>query len=212
VATILLDDGAVSINTERPFVFTSGIVSPIYCDLRLLMTAPQHRERIVELLVERILESYRDSGLDVIAGVATAGIPWAAWVAAKMNKAMVYVRDAAKGHGKGQQVEGGVSGGQVAVVLEDLTSSGGSALNATEVLRTMGARVDHCYSIYTYGFPLAREAYNRARVELVSLCKVSTLLEVAAADGRINRGQERAVREWLASGPLTASRVDQANP
>ena len=138
IATILLDDNAVSINTENPYVFSSGIVSPIYCDLRLLMGAPEHRERIVEILAERMWGRYPDDNLDVVAGVATAGIPWAAWIAARLGKPLAYVRDAAKGHGKGQQVEGGVSSGQTAVILEDLTSSGGSALNSVEALRAMG--------------------------------------------------------------------------
>lgn len=212
IATILLDDSAVSINTEKPFVFSSGIVSPIYCDLRLLMGVPSHRERIVDILAERMRERYPHDDLDVVAGVATAGIPWAAWIAARLGKPMAYVRDAAKDHGRGQQVEGGVSTGQTAVILEDLTSSGGSALNSVEALRAIGVRVDSSFSIFTYGFSSALEAYQRAEVTLVSLCGISTLLEIATETDRITADQDRTVREWLDKGPMVASRVDRVNP
>ena len=125
---------------------------------------------------------------------------------------MAYVRDAAKGHGKGQQVEGGVSSGQTAVILEDLTSSGGSALNSVEALRALGVQVDSSFSIFTYGFSSALEAYHKAEVTLVSLCSISTLLEIATAADRITADQERTVRDWLDKGPMVASRVDRVSP
>ena len=212
VARILLDKGAVAINASQPFVYASGIISPIYCDLRLLMGCLQQRERIVELLVTRVLGACDVDALDVIAGVATAGVPWAAWVAGQMGKPLAYVREVAKGHGKGQQVEGGVAPGQMAIVVEDLTSTGGSALNAVEALRGLGARVNHCFSIFTYELPQARDAFQRAGVGLVSLCGISTLLEVAISSGQITGEEAQAVREWLGKGPRVASRVDPVNP
>ncbi len=206
VARILLDQGAVAINVAQPFVYTSGIISPIYCDLRLLTASPQRRERITELLEARVLETCDVEALDVVAGVATAGITWAAWVASRLNKPMAYVRDAPKGHGKGHQVEGGVVSGQVAIVVEDLTSAGGSALTAIEGLRGIGARADYCFSIFTYESPQARDNFQRAGVELASLCGISTLLELATSSGQITGDDERAVREWLEKGPLAAPR------
>ena len=101
VARVLLGEGAVAINIAQPFVYASGIISPIYCDLRLLMGAPRQRERIVELLVARILGSCGVSAVDVVAGVATAGIPWAAWVAGGLNKPMAYVREGGQGTRQG---------------------------------------------------------------------------------------------------------------
>ncbi len=210
VAGLLLAQGAVSINAAHPFVYASGIISPIYCDLRLLMASLQRRQRIVELLAESIQETCAKGLLDVVAGVATAGIPWAAWVADRLSKPMAYVRDAPKGHGKGQQVEGGVTPGQAAIVLEDLTSTGGSALTAAEALREVGARVDHCFSIFTYELPQTGEAFRAAGVKLVSLCGISTLLEVAMASGQIDGEGQRAVREWLQKGPTAAQRVEPA--
>ena len=204
VAGILLEQGAVAINAAQPFVYASGILSPIYCDLRLLMRAPQRRERVVELLAATIEEAHDIASLDVVAGVATAGIPWAAWIAGRLGKPLAYVRDAAKGHGKGQQVEGGVAPGQVAVVVEDLTSTGGSALSAVKALRGIGARADHCFSIFTYESAQAQDNFQRAGVELASLCGISTLLEVATSSKQITGEDERAVREWLQKG-LVAS-------
>ena len=206
VARVLLDEGAVTINTAQPFVYASGATGPIYCDLRLLMAHPKLRERIVELLVARILESSNDADVDVVAGVATAGIPWAAWVAGRLNKPLAYVRDAPKDHGRGQQVEGGVAPGQVSIVIEDLTNLGGSALAAVAALREVGATADHCFSILAYEFPQTAEAFRAAGAELSSLCGLSVLLEVATANGRIDAEGERAVREWQVRESKVASR------
>lgn len=196
MAGILLAQGAVSINTVQPFVYASGATGPIYCDLRLLMALPKDRARITELLVALIRDTCSGKELDVVAGVATAGIPWAAWVADKLNKPMAYVRDAPKEHGKGQQVEGGVLPGQVSIVVEDLTNLGGSLLAAVEGLRAVDAKVDHCFSIFTYEFPQALEAARKAGVALASLCGMSTLLAVATSDGRIDAEGEQIVRRW----------------
>ena len=206
VAGILLEQRAVAINASEPFVYSSGILSPIYCDLRLLLGTPRQRGRIVEMLADSVIETCGEAAPDVVAGVATAGIPWAAWVAEKLDRPMAYVRDSAKEHGKRQQVEGGIASEQTAIVIEDLTSTGGSALSAVEALRGIGARVDYSFSIFGYEFPQARDAYRRAGVELVSLCGVSTLLEVVTSRGQITEKDERAVREWLTKEPMGASR------
>ena len=200
VSAILLDKEAVIINTEKPFVFSSGILSPIYCDLRLLCSYPVERERIAKLLADRILETEPEA--DVVAGVATAGIPWAAWASSQTGKSMAYVRDQAKGHGTGQQVEGVVQPGSLAVLVEDLTSTAGSAVRAILGLHAVGARINHSYSIFTYGFPRSTEAYREVGVDLITLSSVSTLLDLASSEGRITREQESAVRHWLASDPM----------
>ena len=200
VSAILLDKEAVIINTEKPFVFSSGIRSPIYCDLRRLCAYPVERQRIAELLADRIMETEPEA--DVVAGVATAGIPWAAWASSIMGKSMAYVRDQAKGHGTGQQVEGVVQPGNLAVLVEDLTSTAGSAVRAVGGLHAVGARINHSYSIFTYGFPRSTEAYREVGVELVTLSSVSTLLDLASSEGRITVEQESAVRDWLASNPM----------
>lgn len=197
VARILLEQSAVAINSARPFVYSSGILSPIYCDLRLLLGVPEQREKIVGLLVEKVTKIIGEKNLDFVAGTATAGIPWAAWVAGKIDKPMAYVRDSSKDHGKGKQVEGGVMPGHTAVVIEDLTSTGSSGLRAVDGLRQIGAQVGHTISIFTYELPRAIDDYEKAGVGLVSLCGISTLLEVAELEGKISDGDAQSVRSWL---------------
>ena len=212
VAKILLDVRAVSINTANPFVYASGTISPIYCDLRLLMSASTERDRVVEMLTRAIAHTVDLDQVDVIAGVATAGIPWAAWVAKALDRPMAYVRDAPKEHGRQQRIEGGVKSGQRAWVFEDLTSTGGSAISAALALREEGATADYCFSIFTYGFQRAEQAFADAGIHLVTLCGISTLLEVAHAQGNITAEDERTIREWLRKGPVVATRVDPAHP
>ena len=212
VANILLDVHAVAINTVNPFVYASGTISPIYCDLRLLMSAPKARIRVVELLTTAISETVDTREVDVIAGVATAGIPWAAWIAEALDKPMAFVRDEPKDHGRQQRIEGVVSTGQRTVVLEDLTSTGGSAISAALALREVGVNADYCFSVFTYEFQNTTQAFFDAGVKLVSLSGISALLEVATSRKAINGDDERAVREWLRRGPVIATRVDPAHP
>ena len=212
VARILLDVHAVAINTVNPYVYASGTISPIYCDLRLLMSTPRERLRIVDLLVGAISETVASEEVDVIAGVATAGISWAAWVAEALRKPMAYVRVAPKEHGKQQRIEGTVTAGQRTVVLEDLTSTGASAISTAQALREVGATADYCFSVFTYGFKRATQAFADAKIKLVTLCGISTLLEVASSRGDITREEEEAVREWLRRGPVIATRVDAEHP
>lgn len=205
VARILLEERAVTINTENPYTFVSGTISPIYCDLRLLIGSPVSRGRIVELLVETIKGTVPDTKRDVMAGVATAGITWAAWVSTILEKPMVYVRDAPKGHGAQRQIEGGVLTGQEALVFEDLTSTGDSAIAAAKALREHGAKTDHCFSIFTYEFPMATQAFNKEGIKLVTLCGISTFLEVASQKEYISKEDEQAVKKWLDETQARAS-------
>ncbi|MBI4339047.1 MAG: orotate phosphoribosyltransferase [Chloroflexi bacterium] len=202
VAGILLDEGAVLIRPEQPFTFASGVRSPIYCDLRLLMRSPARRQRVSALLAEGVAALCDGNAPDAVAGVATAGIPWAAWTADLMGLPMAYVRDAPKEHGRGQQVEGGLRLGQSAVVVEDLTSTGASAITAVEGLRLIGVRADYVISICTYGSPRAERNFGNAWVRHASLCPVRMVLDVAAASERITPEQHALVMEWLATGPM----------
>jgi len=212
VARILLDTKVILINATNPFVFTSGTISPIYCDLRLLMGFPSERDRIVQMLTHAVSQTVNTSQVDVIAGVATAGIPWAAWIAAALGKPTAYVREATKEHGRQQRIEGGVRPGQKAWVFEDLTSTGASAISAALALREAGARADYCFSIFTYEFQRAAQAFAESGIHLVTLSGIVTLLGVAHARGDITSTEEEAVREWLRRGPVVATRVDTEHP
>ena len=209
IAKILLETNVVLINAQNPFVYVSGTISPIYCDLRLLMAFPKERDRIVDLLTSAIHGTEDVGNIDVIVGVATAGNHWAAWVAKALGKPMAYVRDAAKDHGRQQRIEGGVKVGQRAWVFEDLTSTGASAISAALALREIGATVDFIFSVFTYEFSQTAATFADAGVRLVTLCGITDLLEVAHAQGSISDDEERIVREWVKKGPVVATRVDQ---
>ncbi|MBI4203167.1 MAG: orotate phosphoribosyltransferase [Chloroflexi bacterium] len=203
VAEVLLDEGAVLIQPDKPFTFASGVVSPIYCDLRLLMRSPSQRRTVSELLVQGIKALCAPKEPDALAGVATAGIPWAAWAGDIMGKPVAYVRDAPKGHGRGQQVEGGLRLAQNVVVVEDLTSTGASAIVAVEGVRQLGSGVLGVISICTYGSPTADRNFGNAWVRYGSLCTAATVLDVAAETERITPEQQRIVRQWLETGPMS---------
>ena len=199
VAGILLSVGAVSINVAEPFTYASGAKSPIYCDNRLLMSYPEERTTITRYLAEQLDQQVGFHQIDVLAGVATSGIPFAAWLAEHLRKPMVYVREVAKAHGKGQQIEGLLKRHQRAVVIEDLVTTGGSALAAIEGVRSAGGRADCCAAIFTYESAAADRAFHEAGVQLLTLCGISALLEVATTTARITQEDRVAAEAWQAS-------------
>ncbi len=198
IAETLLDVGAVIINPSTPYTYSTGIVSPIYTDLRTLISYTQQRALVVNHLLARIEQDCEVRLIDVVAGVATAAIPYAAWVASALLKPMVYVREATKGHGKRQQIEGVVSKDQEVIIIEDLITTGASALSTASALREKGAKVNHCFSIFTYDLGEANRGFARSRIKLSALTNISELLDVAIATGSVSDVELRAVEEWLA--------------
>ncbi len=174
VARLLLDAGAVAIDVEHPFRYTSGILSPIYCDNRLLISFPEKRRRIVGWMAERLEAAIGRAGVDVIAGTATAGIPYAAWLSDRLDLPMVYVRAAAKEHGRGQRVEGRLQAGQRVVVVEDLVTTGGSSISTVEGVEEAGGKVVGCVAIFSYELPRAAEAFEARGIPLFPLTGLST--------------------------------------
>ena len=199
VAEVLLRSQAVSIDTDKQFVYSSGIVSPIYTDHRVLLSYPEERRIMMALLTELVLRATALESFDLVAGVATAGIPWASLLAERVEKPLVYVREAAKEHGKGQQVEGVLREGQRAIVIEDLVTTGGSVIEAAEGLREAGGLVAGCFAIFTYGLPQAASAMEAHSLTLHTPTRIGDLLEVAQGLGRITPAQRRVVEEWLES-------------
>jgi orotate phosphoribosyltransferase len=177
IAGSLLEIGAVSLKPNEPFTWSSGLQSPIYCDNRLTLSYPKVRGKIAEGL-QGLIEKYF-SEAEVVAGTATAGIPHAAWVSERMSLPMCYVRSKAKGHGKGNQIEGKVTPGQKVVVVEDLISTGGSVINAVEALRESGCEVLGAVAIFTYELEKGKELLHEAGVDVHSLTNFTTLAEVA---------------------------------
>ena len=168
---------------EEPFTWESGIKSPIYCDNRLTLTAPEVRIDVEESMAATIKEKFPE--VEVLMGTATAGIAHAAIAAHIMGLPMGYVRSGAKDHGRGNQIEGKLEPGQKTVVVEDLISTGGSCIDAVEALREAGADVLGVISIMTYGMKKGIERMAAANIEWISLTDFDAVTEVAAEKGYI---------------------------
>ena len=183
IAKDLLSIGAVFLRPEEPFTWASGIKSPIYCDNRLTLTAPEVRTRVENALAETIKAEYPDC--EVLMGTSTAGIAHAAIVGHIMGLPMGYVRSGHKDHGRHNQIEGKLEKGQKVVVVEDLISTAGSAIEVVNVLREAGADVLGIVSIFTYGMQKGLDRLAEANVKNVSLSNFDAVAEVAAEEGYI---------------------------
>jgi orotate phosphoribosyltransferase len=194
VAEKLLQVNAIKLNPEQPFTWASGWKSPIYCDNRRVLSFPFIRDFIKSEMCNLVFEKFPDAGL--LAGVATAGIAWGAMVADQLKLPYVYVRPKPKEHGLGNQVEGYFEKGQKTVVIEDLVSTGKSSLQVAEVLKAQGLDVMGMVSIFTYGFPVATEAFKKSLLIHYSLTDYPSLLELAAAKGLIAADQQEILLKW----------------
>lgn len=194
IAEGLLSIGAVFLRPEEPFTWASGIKSPIYCDNRLTLTAPEIRTKVEEGLVRTVKENYPDC--EVLMGTSTAGIAHAAIVGHLMNLPMGYVRSSAKDHGRTNQIEGKLLPGQKVVVIEDLISTGGSAIDTVKVLREAGAEVLGIASIFTYGMKKGLDRMAETGVKNVSLCDLDALVEVAAETGYIKKEDKERILKF----------------
>lgn len=193
IAGALLSIGAVFLRPEEPFTWASGIKSPIYCDNRLTLTAPEVRDQVENGLMETIRREYPD--VEVLMGTSTAGIAHAAIVAHMMHLPMGYVRGGNKDHGRQNRIEGKLEKGQKVVVVEDLISTGGSVIEVVDALREAGAEVLGIASIFTYGMQKGLDRLAAANVKNVSLSNFDVLVEVAAEKGYIRPEQvERLIR------------------
>jgi orotate phosphoribosyltransferase len=194
IAKHLLEIGAVSLQPNEPFTWSSGIKSPIYCDNRLTMSFPSVRKDIAKGLQSIIQQHFPDA--DVIAGTATGGIAPAAWVSDVMELPMCYVRGAAKSHGKGKQVEGAIQPGQKVVVIEDLISTGGSSLASVEALRAAGCEVLGIAAIFSYELDASEKAFADLEVKAYALTTFTALAEVAAENGTISSQDLSKLEQW----------------
>jgi orotate phosphoribosyltransferase len=200
VAEMLLQIQAIKLNTEKPFTWSSGWKSPIYCDNRLSLSYPSIRQAIKAALANTIRENFYTA--EAIAGVATAGIAPGALVADALELPFLYVRPKPKDHGMTNLIEGKISKGQKVVVVEDLVSTGGSSLKSVEALRDAGFEVIGMVSIFNYGFDIATQNFKNANVTLISLSDYSHLLTSALNEKYITEDQLISLKAW---------RVDPAN-
>lgn len=185
VAKGLLSIGAVFLRPEEPFVWASGIKSPVYCDNRLTLTSPEVRNIIENGIADIIRKEYPQ--VDVIMGTSTAGIAHAAIAGHILELPMGYVRSSAKDHGRTNRIEGRLEKGQKVVVVEDLISTAGSAIDCVEALREAGAEVLGIVSIFTYGMEKGINRLKEADVKNISLCNLDVLTDAAVEMGKIKR-------------------------
>jgi len=199
IASLLLKEKAVFLRPEDPFTWTSGLKSPVYCDNRLLISSVSARDIIIKNMVEKITPMKPD----IIAGTATAGIPWAAWVAHEMKLPLLYVRGSIKEHGRQNAVEGGSKAGQSVVLLEDLVSTGKSSIAAAQRLRDADLDVLGVMSIFTYGFDDAEKYFANAGIQFISLTNFQTLAQVAFEQKVLDAAALKTVLEWRQNVSLT---------
>ena len=195
----LLEIKAIAIDTVNLFRYVSGILSPIYVDNRRTISFPAARRLVVDCLVETLKTDIQVANFDIVAGVATGGIPWAAWVADRLELPLVYVRPLAKDRGMKKQVEGLMEPGQRAVIVEDLITTGLSSVNAAEAVRSEGGQVDYCLSIFAFRSPAALTRFSDHQLSPYSLTTLPTLLATAQSEGYINAEQLAAVELWAST-------------
>ena len=194
VAEKLLQVGAVKLSPTEPFTWASGWKSPIYCDNRKVLSFPYVRDFIKSEMCNVIFEKF--DGADMLAGVATAGIPWGAMAADQLKLPYIYVRPKPKEHGLGNQIEGAYATTNKILVIEDLISTGKSSLQVVDVLRNAGLEVVGMVSIFNYGFDIADEAFKKAGVPFISLTNYASLIELAVEKGDVDANTQEMLMDW----------------
>lgn len=194
VATLLLDAKAIKLSPQEPFRWSSGWLSPIYCDNRIALSYPSTRTYIKQQLAELIRKRF--PSVEAIAGVATAGIAQGALVADLLELPFAYVRPEPKKHGMGNQIEGKLEKGQKVVLVEDLISTGGSSLKVVDALREVGIEVVGMVAIFTYGFEIAENNFAQKQVDCAVLSNYGYLMDAAVSDGYITESQVSELSEW----------------
>ena len=197
-ARILLAIKAVHANAAEPFKLTSGRFSPVYTDCRKIISFPKERARLMDMAVELITRDIGANQLDCIAGGETAGIPFAAWIAERMNLPMLYVRKKPKGFGRMAQIEGDMAPGSRVILIEDLATDGGSKIHFCNALREAGAKIAHTFVIFHYGiFPESIESLKAIGVRLHALATWWDVLAEAEAGGYFDANTLKEVRAFL---------------
>lgn len=194
IAVSLLQIKAIKLNNDKPFTWASGLQSPIYCDNRKALSFPQIRTFIRQELSKAIQDLYGD--FDVVAGVATAGIPQGVLVAQDLGLPFIYVRSSKKEHGMTNLIEGVLNKGQSVVVVEDLISTGKSSLDAVEALRAAGAKVKGMAAIFTYGLDVAKKNFKDAECPLIVLSDYDRLIKEAVENNYISTKDKDSLLSW----------------
>ena len=195
LAKISLEIGAIKINPKKPFTWASGYRMPLYNDNRMLLGDTNHRALIAEAMMAII--DKKELRIDTVAGVATAGIPHATSLANLIQLPLIYVRSSPKEHGLKNQVEGILKPGQAVVVVEDLISTGGSAIKAVDAIRQAGGVVEHCLAIFSYGFNEAKRRFEESHCQLHTILNLDSLLQFAVKQGHIASEEKEVMDTWM---------------
>lgn len=193
VAKHLLQIKAIKLNPQNPFTWASGLKSPIYCDNRILLSYPHVRKQIKQFLADKSKEF---GMFNMVAGVATAGIAHGALLADALDVPFIYVRSSAKGHGRRNQIEGDLRGNERVLVVEDLISTGGSALKAVDVLETTGCQIAGVLAIFSYGFEKATSAFSDVDCPFATLSNYDALIQEAVDCGYIQSSDHETLSNW----------------
>jgi orotate phosphoribosyltransferase len=193
IAKQLLEIKAVKLSPLQPFTWASGILSPIYCDNRIALSYPDVRETIKQGLAEA---STQVPDFDVVAGIATAGIPHGALLADILGKPFAYIRSSPKDHGRQNLIEGIIEPRQNVLLIEDLISTGGSVLKAVDAVEAIGAHVIGVLAIFSYGFDKAITSFEARGIPLITLTNYNTLIKIAAESGYININDAETLENW----------------
>jgi orotate phosphoribosyltransferase len=194
VAAYLLETGAVELRPTEPFTWASGWKSPIYCDNRRTLSFPKVRSFIAKALAQKVRKNF--NMVEAIAGVATAGIPWATLVADELDLPLLYIRSSPKGHGKENLIEGKIELDQRVVVIEDLISTGGSSLKAAQAITDAEMTPLGMVALFTYGFQIAVDNFTQANLPLHTLSNYEELLKLAIKTDLIDQTQLVALSTW----------------
>lgn len=194
IAKDLLKIKVVKLSPDKPFTWASGIKSPIYCDNRLTISYPEIRKQIAQGLAAQIKAEFPD--VEVIGGVATAGIPHAAWVADELGLPLIYVRSKPKDHGRGKQIEGVLPAHAKTVLIDDLLSTGGSVLKAVKAAQNEGADVIGVGAIFSYQLPAVSANFKQVGLSFTTLTNYSELLEAATEENYIAADQLETLKKW----------------
>lgn len=192
----LMQIKALQINLQQPYTWASGWNSPVYCDNRKVLSYPYVRDFVKSELANMALEHFPEA--DVIAGVATAGIPHGTMAADLLKLPFIYVRDKPKAHGMGNQIEGVLEAGQKVVVIEDLVSTGKSSLKAVDAIKAAGGEVIGMCALFTYGFDAATEAFEKANIPLYTISNYTALMDVAEEQKLIQPEEKATLESWRA--------------
>jgi len=194
IADMLLDIKAVTFSFTKPYLYTfvSGVKGPMYCDNRRLISYPNKRRAVVD----EVVKIAKGLNFDIVGGVSTAGIPWAALIAERLNKPMIYIRPEPKGYGKKRQIEGDIEKGRRVLVIEDLISTGSSAMSAIKAVRRNGGKVHDCIFIFTYDLNIAKKNFKLAKCKMHPLLTFSDLIEVAAKRNYISEEEKEELLKW----------------